>query len=124
MERSELKLYAYKNCSTCQKAKKWLIAHGIAFIEQDILEYPPASKYFYHWLDEQNIPLKKFYNTSGEKYRELNMKERVNSMTEEEQVALLVSHGKLVKRPILTDGNQVLIGFKEEEWASVLLDPK
>lgn len=123
MERSELTLYAYENCSTCRDAKRWLKAHGIAVVERDIYEFPPSTKYFYHWLDDQNIPLRKFFNSSGEKYRELNMKDRIKHLSEDEQVALLVSHGKLVKRPLLTDGDQVLIGFNEEEWTRVLLNP-
>ena len=123
MERSQLKLYAYKNCSTCQTAKKWLKDHEIAFEEHDIYEYPPTTKQFYHWIDEHALPVKKFFNTSGEKYRELNMKDRVKYMTEDEQVALLASHGKLVKRPILTDGNLVLIGFDEVQWSKLLLNP-
>ncbi|MFZ2256732.1 MAG: arsenate reductase family protein [Clostridiaceae bacterium] len=123
MEHSELKLYAYKNCSTCRAAKNWLKANGIAVDERDILEYPPSTRHFYHWVEDQGIPVKRFYNTSGDKYRELNMKDRVNVMSLDEQVALLASHGKLVKRPILTDGNLVLIGFNEAEWAALLLTP-
>ena len=121
MDHTKLKIYAYKNCSTCRKAVAWLKEHDIPFEEQDIYEYPPATASFFHWIDERNIPLKKFLNTSGEKYREFNIKERLPDLTEDEVVALLASHGKLVKRPLLTDGDEVLIGFKEAEWAEVLL---
>ena len=99
----------------------WLKSNGIAFVEKDILEDPPGSAQFYEWVFEQGIPVTRFYNSSGDKYRELNMKERIPKMSPDELVALLASHGKLVRRPLLTDGISVLIGFNEAEWASVLL---
>lgn len=99
----------------------WLKSNGIDFVQKDILEDPPGSAQFYEWVFEQGIPVTRFYNSSGDKYRELNMKERIPNMTQDELVALLASHGKLVKRPLLTDGKSVLIGFNEEEWARVLV---
>lgn len=121
MDQTKLKLYAYNRCSTCRKAMAWLKSNGIPFAETDILENPPGTAQFYEWVFEQGIPVTRFYNSSGEKYRELNMKERIPNMTPDELVALLASHGKLVKRPLLTDGKSVLIGFNEAEWASQLL---
>lgn len=98
----------------------WLKSKGIAFEEKNIIDFPPTTSLFNEWIFEQGIPLKKFLNTTGDKYRELNMKERLGYMTEDEVVAMLASHGKLVKRPLLTDGSTVLVGFKEEEWAEAL----
>ncbi len=98
----------------------WLKSNGIDFEEKAILDFPPTSSMFNEWVFEQGIPVSKFYNSSGKKYRELNMKERLKYMTEDELVAMLASHGELVRRPILTDGKNVLVGFKEEEWESVL----
>lgn len=98
----------------------WLKTNGISFEEQDILEYPPSTRLFYHWVFDQKIPVTAFVNTHGMKYRELNMKDRLLTMSEEELIALLASHGKLVKRPILTDGREVLVGFNEERWAAAL----
>lgn len=121
MDQSNLTLYAYDQCSTCSKAKKWLKENNIKFKEMPVYDEPPRMDLFYHWVEDLEIPLQKFYNSSGLKYKELNMKERVKTMTLDEQVALLASHGKLVKRPLLTDGDEVLIGFKEESWATALL---
>ncbi len=121
MDRSKLILYAYAKCSTCQKAVKWLKDHGLAFEERDIYEHPPETKYFYHWIEEENVPVKKFLNSSGQKYRDFKMKDRLPGMTVDEVVALLSSHGKLVKRPILSDGHKVLVGYQEAEWSKALL---
>ncbi len=121
LDRSKLTLYAYKKCSTCQKALKWLKEQGIAFEERDIYEYPPEMNYFYHWIEEEHVPVKKFLNISGQKYRDFKMKDRLPRMTEDEVVALMSSHGKLVKRPLLSDGKKVLVGFKEDEWRKALL---
>lgn len=96
----------------------WLKSRGIEFTEKDIINFPPTTSLFNDWVFEQGLPLKKFINTTGEKYRELNMKERIKYMTEDELVALLASHGKLVKRPILTDGHDVLVGFREDDYAN------
>lgn len=120
MDRTKLNLYCYSKCSTCRKAMAWLNSNQIEFQEKDIINFPPTSQLFYEWVFEQGLPLKKFINSTGDKYRELNMKERVKTMTEDEIIAMLASHGKLVKRPILTDGHFVLAGFKEEEWAQAL----
>lgn len=121
LDQANLTLFAYKKCTTCQKAVKWLKEQGIAYEERDMYEHPPETKYFYHWIEEEQVPLKKFLNTSGQKYRELNMKERLPKMTVEEVVAMLSSHGKLVKRPILTDGEHVLVGFQEVMWKDALI---
>lgn len=120
MDQTNLKLYCYNRCSTCSKAKAWLKKNEISFEEKEIMQFPPTSTMFNEWVFEQGIPVINFYNTRGAKYRELNMKERVKTMTDDELVAMLASHGNLVKRPILTDGQAVLVGFKEDEWASSL----
>ncbi len=122
MDPRKLTFYAYKKCSTCQKAMKWLKENDLTFEERDIYEFPPESKFFYHWVEEQKVPVKKFLNSSGQKYRDFQMKERLPRMTVDEVIALLASHGKLVKRPILTDGEHVLVGFREAEWNEALLE--
>ena len=84
------------------------------------MEFPPTSSMFNEWVFEQGIPVMDFYSTRSAKFRELNMKERSKTMTDDELVAMLASHGNMVKRPILTDGKNVLIGFKEAEWETTL----
>lgn len=121
LNQTNLKLYSYNKWTTCRKAKAWLKSNDISFEEKDIMSGPPTSSLFNEWVFEQGIPVKTFYNSAGAKYRELNMKERIKFMTDDELVALLASHGSLVKRPILTDGTDVLVGFKEEEWQSALI---
>lgn len=120
MKTDSLTLYCYNRCSTCSKAKKWLRDNQIEFKEEPIYDNPPTTGLFYHWLENKAVPIKKFFNSSGQKYRELNMKDRIKTMTEDEMVALLASHGNLVKRPILTDGDHVLVGFKEADWQAAL----
>ncbi|PKK38953.1 Arsenate reductase [Clostridiaceae bacterium JG1575] len=122
MKKDQLTLYAYSRCSTCRKAMAWLDAHDIAYEVEEILDNPPTTTLFHHWLEAQGVALSSLYNSSGEKYRELRMKDRIPTLSLEEQVALLASHGKLVKRPLLTDGNEVLVGFKEPQWAQALLE--
>ena len=84
------------------------------------MQFPPTSSMFNEWVFEQGIPVMNFYNTRSAKFLELNMKERSKTMTDDELVAMLASHGNMVKRPILTDGKNVLLGFKEEEWETAL----
>lgn len=106
--------YLYPRCGTCRKAKKWLEERGIPFREIHIVENPPGKEEIRELWQKSGQPLKAFFNTSGEKYRELNLKERLPGMSEEEQLELLASDGKLLKRPILTDGEQVTVGFRED----------
>ena len=102
----------------------WLNSNQIEFQEKDIINFPPTSQLFYEWVFEQGLPLKKFINSTGDKYRELNMKERVKTMTEDEIIAMLASHGKLVKRPVLVvkRGAKVVVrvGFDADAWQELL----
>ena len=106
----------YPPCSTCQKAKKWLDAHGLSYTDRHIKEYPPSYEELKDWYTRSGLPLKRFFNTSGLLYKSMNLKEKLPDMTEEAQLRLLSSNGMLVKRPIVIDGNIVLIGFKAEQW--------
>lgn len=107
----------YPKCATCQKAKKWLDAQGISYQPRHIAEENPTAEELTKWHQLSGLPLKKFFNTSGLKYKELKLKDRLPAMSEEEQIALLAADGMLVKRPILVTGDTVLVGFKEESWA-------
>ena len=110
----------YPKCTTCQKAKKWLEVHGIAFEERHIAEDNPTAAELKDWQAKSGLPLKRFFNTSGMKYRELSLKDKLPAMSDEEQLALLATDGMLVKRPILVTDKNVLVGFKEAEWEQVL----
>lgn len=110
----------YPKCSTCQKAKKWLENHNIEFADRHIIENNPTENELKEWIPKSGKELKKWFNTSGMKYKELNLKEKLANMSEEEKIKMLASDGMLVKRPILITENNVLIGFKEEEWEEVL----
>lgn len=110
----------YPPCSTCQKAKKWLDERGIAYEDRHIKENRPTYEELKSWYEKSGLPLKKFFNTSGLVYKSLNLKEKLPSMTEEEQLQLLATDGMLVKRPILVGEDFVLTGFREKEWAERL----
>ena len=110
----------YPKCSTCQKARKWLEANRITFHSRHIKEENPTAGELKTWHGRSGLPLKKFFNTSGLKYKEMALKDRLPGMSEEEQLALLASDGMLVKRPILVGDDFVLVGFREKEWAGVL----
>ncbi len=106
----------YSKCSTCKKAGKWLDDHQITYDRRDIKEENPSIDELKRWHQQSGLPLKKFFNTSGQLYREMKLKDRLPEMTEEEQYQLLASDGMLVKRPLLIHEDDVLIGFKEMEW--------
>ncbi len=110
----------YPACSTCQKAKKWLDSHGLAYQERHIKDHNPGYEELKAWHQASGLPLKKFFNTSGMGYRALNLKDRLPDMSEEEQLRLLASDGMLVKRPILSTDQGILLGFKEKEWEKLL----
>lgn len=112
-------LICYKNCSTCTKAKKYLSEHEISYRERDIKADNPTKIELKKWLDRSTYSIKKFFNTSGKLYRELNLKERLVDMSEEEQLEILSSDGMLVKRPIIIDEDVVLVGFNEREWGKL-----
>ena len=106
----------YPKCSTCQKAKKWLIEHNVEFEDRHIVEDTPNEKKKKKWIKQSNKEIKKFFNTSGLKYKELNLKEKLPNMTDKEKIKLLASDGMLIKRPLLILKDAILIGFKEKEW--------
>lgn len=110
----------YPRCSTCQKAKKWLAANGIEAEARHILEETPTAEELREWMERSGLPAKRFFNTSGMKYRELGLKDRLAEMPEEEQLQLLASDGMLIKRPLLVSGTFVLAGFREKEWREAL----
>ncbi len=111
-----LTLIHYPNCTGCRKAKKWLEQHDVAFEAVHIVEATPSAEELKVIWQASELPLKKFFNTSGMKYRELGLKDKLATMSEEEQLALLASDGMLIKRPIVTDGKKVTLGFKEETF--------
>lgn len=106
----------YPKCSTCKKAKKWLEENGISFEDRHIVENNPTVDELKEWHQKSGFPLKKFFNTSGNKYKELQLKDKLPAMTEQEQYELLATDGMLVKRPIVVTETKVLVGFKEAEW--------
>ena len=110
----------YPKCSTCQKAKKWLEAQNAAFESRHIKDNPPTRDELKRWLEKSGLPLKRFFNTSGLLYKELRLKDKLPTRSEEEQLTLLASDGMLVKRPILVGTDFVLVGFKEAEWSAAL----
>ena len=107
----------YPKCSTCKKAKKWLDDHQVAYTDRHILEENPTEDELREWIGRSGLPLKRFFNTSGMKYRELQLKDRLPGMSEEEQIALLATDGMLVKRPLLVLDHRVLPGFREADWS-------
>ena len=109
----------YPKCSTCKKAKKWLDDHQVAYTDRHILEENPTEDELREWIG-RGLPLKRFFNTSGMKYRELQLKDRLPGMSEEEQIALLATDGMLVKRPLLVLDHRVLPGFREADWSEAL----
>ena len=111
----------YPRCSTCKKAKKWLDENNIEYDEKDIVEDNPNYLELKEWYEKSGLPLKRFFNTSGMKYRELKLKDKLPGMSEDEQLELLATDGMLVKRPIVVSDNIVLTGFKVKEWEEKLL---
>ena len=110
----------YPRCTTCQKAKKWLDDNGISYEDRHIKENNPTYEELKIWYEKSVLPLKKFFNTSGIQYRALELKDKLPSMTEEEQLQLLATDGMLVKRPLVVTDTVVLTGFKAEEWEKKL----
>ncbi|KQU57897.1 arsenate reductase family protein [Rossellomorea sp. RS05] len=108
--------YSYPKCGTCRKAKKWLEQEEVDFNEIHIVEEPPSKETLKDLYEKSGLPLKKFFNTSGMKYRELGLKDKVNTASEDELLELLASDGMLIKRPLTTDGQKVTLGFKEETF--------
>lgn len=111
----------YPKCSTCQKAKKWLDAHNITYTDRHIAEDNPSYDELKEWYEKSGLPLKKFFNTSGMIYKEMQLKDKLPAMSEEEQLQLLATNGMLVKRTLIVDGDTIMTGFKEAEWEEKLV---
>lgn len=106
----------YPKCTTCQKAQKWLDAHGIAYEQRNIKEEKPTEAELREWWRQSGLPLRRFFNTSGLLYKSLELKDKLPVMSEAEQLSLLATDGMLVKRPLFVTSSKVLVGFKEQEW--------
>lgn len=111
----------YPRCSTCKKAKAWLDAHGVVYVDRHIVEDNPTAAELAAWRERSGLPLRRFFNTSGMKYRELGVKAQLDAgMSDEDAYALLATDGMLVKRPVLVLDDTVLVGFREAEWEAAL----
>ncbi len=110
----------YPKCTTCQKAQRWLEEQGCELTIRNIKENNPTKEELKQWWQRSGLPLKRFFNTSGLQYKALGLKDRLPGMSEEEQLELLSTDGMLVKRPILVSEKEVLVGFKEKEWQTIL----
>ena len=110
----------YPRCTTCQKAKTWLDQHNVIYDDRHIVDNNPSYDELKDWYERSGLPLKKFFNTSGLLYKEMQLKDKLPDMSEQEQLELLATNGMLVKRPLIIEDNMVLVGFKEAEWAEKL----
>jgi arsenate reductase len=110
----------YPKCSTCKKAKSWLEEHQLPYEDRHIVEMNPTAEELQVWVGRSGLELKRFFNTSGLKYKELGLKDKLPAMTDEEKIALLATDGMLVKRPLVVTEDKVLVGFKEKEWEALL----
>ena len=106
----------YPKCSTCRKAKKFLEENQVEFTDRHIVEANPSASELTEWIQRSGLPVKKFFNTSGKLYKDLTLKDKLPTMSDEEQITLLASNGMLVKRPLIIEEGRVLVGFKEAEW--------
>lgn len=111
----------YPKCTTCRRAKKWLDERQVAYTDRDIAAQNPTYEELKQWYAKSGLPLKKFFNTSGRLYKEMQLKEKLPSMSEEQQLQLLATDGMLVKRPIVVKEDGILVGFKEDQWEQALL---
>ncbi len=111
----------YPKCSTCKKAKKWLDENGVEYTDRHIKDDNPSYDELKQWYERSGLPLKRFFNTSGMLYKSMNLKDKLSDMSEEEQLRLLAQDGMLVKRPIIVSDKGILTGFKEAQWAELLL---
>lgn len=110
----------YPKCSTCQKARKWLEDKGIEFTDRHIVEQNPTKEELKAWYEKSGLDIKRFFNTSGMKYREMGLKDKLDSMSTDEMLELLSTDGMLVKRPVLVGEDFVVTGFREKEWENKL----
>ena len=109
----------YPKCSTCQKAKKWLDENNIEYVDRNIVTETPTKDELKKWIPKSGLDVRKFFNTSGMKYRELNIKEKIKDMSDDEIYELLASDGMLIKRPLFISDTLILKGFKEKEWEQI-----
>lgn len=116
-----LQFVCYPRCTTCGKARKWLEEQGLEFAERHIKEENPTKEELAAWQEASGLPLSRFFNTSGQLYRTLGLKDKLAAMSREEQLELLAGDGMLVKRPLLISEDRVLVGFKEQQWRDALL---
>lgn len=112
-------VYEYPPCGTCRKAKKWLEDHHINYETVHIVEHPPTKEQLRKWIQNSGLPIQKFFNTSGKKYRELQLSQKLKTMNQEEKLQILVSDGMLIKRPIIIFDDKITVGFKEEQFVDV-----
>ena len=117
---SELLFLEYPKCTTCKKAKNWLDSNHISYEDRHIVDANPTVEELTKWFKISDLPLKRFFNTSGLKYKELGLKDKLSTMSEEEQIQLLATDGMLVKRPLMISRDFILIGFKEAQWEEKL----
>ena len=117
-----LKFYWYPKCGTCRKAKKWLDDHNIQYEPIHIVEENPSKEEIKELYEKSGLELKKFFNTSGNLYKELQLKDKMKMLTEDEMLDLLASNGMLLKRPIITDGSKVTVGFKEDAFEKMWIE--
>ena len=110
----------YPKCTTCQKAKKFLVDNNVSFTDRHIKEENPTFDELKLWYEKSGLPLKRFFNTSGLLYKSMDLKNKLPNMSEEEQLKLLSTDGMLVKRPILITDNKILVGFRENEWLDAI----
>lgn len=111
----------YPKCSTCKKAKKWLDDHNIKYEDRHIIENNPTFDELKEWYHKSNLDIKRFFNTSGMLYKEMNLKDKLPNMNEDEMLEILSTNGMLVKRPLIISNDVILTGFKEKEWEDNLL---
>ena len=110
----------YPKCSTCKKAKMWLDEHNVEYTERHIVENNPTYDELKEWFNKSGLPIKRFFNTSGLLYKEMKLKDKLPTMSEDEQLQLLATNGMLMKRPLIVGENIVLTGFKENEWSEAI----
>lgn len=117
-----IQFYWYPKCSTCRKAKKWLDDHNVDYVAIDMIENIPSKEKLKKWMEESNLPSRRFFNTSGKLYRESGLKDRIDEMTIDEMVSELSKDGMMIRRPILYNGHEVTLGFKEDSFQKIVED--
>ncbi len=114
-------ILCYPKCGTCRKAEKWLKDNGIEYNYRPIKEENPSKDELLAWIPKSGLSVSKFFNTSGLLYKEMNMKDKIKTLSEDELITVLASNGLIVKRPIMLYNDSVLVGFKEEEWKKIFM---